>query len=51
MSAYNKLEWRIKMIKIYVTLIKKGLREISQVPQELRALVQETLGEVSENVI
>lgn len=35
------------MIKVYVSLIKKGLRTIGQVPEAIRAQVQAILNEES----
>lgn len=33
------------MVKIYVSLIKKGLRTIDEVPEKIRAQVEEALKE------
>lgn len=37
------------MAKVYVALIRKGLRTIEQVPESIRAEVQRILNEAEEN--
>ena len=43
---YMKLFWEVdyKMATIYASLIRKGLKTIDQVPEQLRAEVERILG-------